>query len=63
LTLLDRYDISYVYVGDLERSTYGVTQAALDRFGKVAELVYDKSDVRIYRYFPPQQPSEVSRPE
>lgn len=55
LTLLDRYGISYVYVGDLERSKYGLTDALVDRWDRVALRVYDAGGVRVYRY-PRQSP-------
>ncbi len=50
LTLLDRYGISYVYVGDLERSKYGLSEAVVNRWDQVALRVYDAGGVRIYRY-------------
>lgn len=55
LTLLDRYGISYIYVGDLERSKYGLTDALVDRWDRVALRVYDAGGVRVYRY-PRQSP-------
>lgn len=55
LTLLDRYGISYVYVGDLERSKYGLNEAVVNRWDQVALRVYDAFGVRIYRY-PRQSP-------
>ncbi len=47
LTLLDRYDITYVYVGPLERARYPA--AGLAKFAGLLEMVYDSSAVTIYR--------------
>jgi uncharacterized membrane protein len=46
LTLMDRYDIKYVYVGPLERSHY--PPAALDKFGYIMDVVYQQGAVTIY---------------
>ena len=48
LSLLDKYDIRYVYVGGLERSTYRVTQPVLDKFESLMDVVYQQGDVTIY---------------
>jgi uncharacterized membrane protein len=45
-TLLDRYDIDYVYVGSMERSTYENLDE--QKFEIYMELVYSNDDVRIY---------------
>ena len=47
LTLLDKYDISYVYVGPVERARYPA--AGLAKFGQLMETVYDTGSVTIYR--------------
>jgi YYY domain-containing protein len=47
LTLLDKYDISYVYVGPVERKRY--SPAGLAKFAKLMEPVYDSGPVTIYR--------------
>jgi YYY domain-containing protein len=47
LTLLDRYDISYVYVGSVERERYPA--AGLDKFERIMDVVYDTGRVTIYR--------------
>jgi len=47
LTLLDKYDISYVYVGPVERARYPA--AGLAKFAQLMEIVYDSSTVTIYR--------------
>ena len=48
LTLLAKYDISFVVVGQEEHTKYGMTKAQIDKFGRVLTLVLDKDDVRIY---------------
>lgn len=47
LTLLDRYDISYVYVGPVERERYSA--AGLRKFEQFMDVVYDSGEVTIYR--------------
>ena len=47
--LLDRWQIDYLIVGDLERQTFGVTPQSEARLAQVMELVYDAEGVRIYR--------------
>jgi len=47
LTLLDKYGITYVYVGLLERSEYD--PRGLEKFGRFAETVYQNDSVVIYR--------------
>jgi len=47
LTLLDKYGISYVYVGPLERERYPA--AGLAKFAGLMETVYDTGTVTIYR--------------
>ena len=47
LTLLDKYGISYVYVGLLERSEYD--PRGLGKFGQFMETVYQNESVTIYR--------------
>jgi uncharacterized membrane protein len=46
--LLARWGIDYVYIGALERSKYGVSDATLARFDQVLTRVYDQDGVRIY---------------
>ena len=48
-SLLDKYDISYVYVGGLERRTYGITQPVLNKFDSLMDVVYQQGDVVIYQ--------------
>jgi len=47
LTLLNEYDISYVYVGALERTK--CPAAGLQKFSRLMETVYDRDGVTIYR--------------
>jgi YYY domain-containing protein len=46
-TLLNEHDITYVYVGPLERSTY--SERGLSKFAQFMEVVYDGDGVTIYR--------------
>ncbi len=46
--LLARWNVSYVYIGGLERSKFGIGEAALARFDRVLTRVYDRDGVRIY---------------
>jgi YYY domain-containing protein len=46
-TLLDAYDITYVYVGPLERSTYD--PRGLDKFSRFMAVVYQQGEVTIYK--------------
>jgi YYY domain-containing protein len=47
LTLVDKYGISYVYVGPLERARYPA--AGLAKFAGLMQVVYDSGAVTIYR--------------
>jgi len=47
LTLLDKYDISYVYVGPLERSEYD--PRGLEKFERLMDIVYQNEGVTIYK--------------
>ncbi|NIV37545.1 MAG: hypothetical protein GWN58_51445, partial [Anaerolineae bacterium] len=47
LTLLDKYDITYVYVGPLERSAYD--PRGLSKFAQLLEVVYQNDGVTIYK--------------
>jgi len=48
LTLLDKYDIKFVIVGQSEKAKYGLAKSQIDKFGKVFTLVFESGDVRIY---------------
>jgi uncharacterized membrane protein len=50
LSLLDKYSVSYVYVGPLERGRYPA--AGLAKFAGMMETVYDTGVVTIYRHYP-----------
>jgi YYY domain-containing protein len=47
LPLLEKYDVTYVYVGPLERSKYD--PRALEKFERFLEVVYQQGGVTIYR--------------
>ncbi|MFQ5611784.1 MAG: DUF2298 domain-containing protein [Anaerolineae bacterium] len=47
LTLLDKYDITYVYVGPLERERYN--PAGLSKFGRFMDVVFQQGQVTIYQ--------------
>ncbi len=47
--LLERWQIDYVVVGDLERQAYGITPQSEARFARAMDLVYDVDNTRIYR--------------
>lgn len=44
--IMDRYDIQYVYLGQLERDAYG--QAGLAKFARSMRMVYQSGGVAIY---------------
>jgi YYY domain-containing protein len=46
--LLDEYDIKYVYVGQLEKSTYNVSRPVLEKFETLMDVVYTGGEVTIY---------------
>jgi uncharacterized membrane protein len=48
LTLIDKYAINFVVVGQTERSQYGLNKSQIDKFGKVLALVFENGDLRIY---------------
>jgi uncharacterized membrane protein len=50
LTLLEKYDITYVYVGHLERGKY--SPAALAKFGRFMDVVFQQGNVIIYKRRP-----------
>jgi YYY domain-containing protein len=51
-TALSQYDVAYIYVGDLERSTYGVNGRlpGLNKFNEQLEVAYQNGSVTIYRW-------------
>ncbi len=48
LTLLDEYDITYVYVGSLERAE--LSADALRNLERLLQVVYDRDGVKIYKH-------------
>jgi len=46
--ILEQWDVDYIYIGGLERSKYGVSDASLARFDSQLKRVYDADGVRIY---------------
>jgi YYY domain-containing protein len=46
-SLLEQYEITYVYVGPVERGRYD--QRALEKFGQFMDTVYQAGDVTIYK--------------
>ncbi len=46
--ILEQWGVDYIYVGGLERSKYGISDASLVRFDTHLKRVYDLDGVRIY---------------
>jgi uncharacterized membrane protein len=51
-SILDRYGIRYIVIGDLERGTYTTESARLDegKFNQNLPLVFQNDSVVIYEY-------------
>jgi len=47
LTLLDKYDITYVYVGPQERERYNLS--GLAKFERLLDVAYQQGEVTIYQ--------------
>lgn len=47
--LLDKYNVSYVFVGQIEKDKYNLTPQSIDKFGKLGEMVFEQGSMRIYR--------------
>jgi len=47
-TLLDRYDVEYVYLGPLEQSTYQVSQPVMAKLEILMDVVFQQGEVTIY---------------
>ncbi|HEV8635544.1 MAG TPA: DUF2298 domain-containing protein, partial [Chloroflexota bacterium] len=47
--LLDKYGVTYVYVGPTERETYGRDGVSLDGFRRFMDVAYQNGGVTIYR--------------
>jgi uncharacterized membrane protein len=50
--LLAKYNVAYVFVGNIERDRYQLNQALVDKFGKLGALVFDEGSMRIYHIAP-----------
>ncbi len=50
--LLGRYGVELIYVGNLERSAYGLFGPALQKFSDRLEVAYQNNSVTIYRWLP-----------
>lgn len=46
--ILEQWSVDYLYIGDLERTKYGISDAALARFDANLKRVYDVDGVRVY---------------
>jgi uncharacterized membrane protein len=47
--LLEEYNIEYVYLGSLEKSKYNLSQAMIEKWAAIMDLVYQQGEVTIYR--------------
>ncbi len=47
--LLDKYNVAYVIVGNIERDKYQMTPTLVNKFAQVGELVFEQNSMRIYR--------------
>lgn len=50
--LLDDYGVDLIYLGNLERSTYGLNGSNLEKFADRLEVAYQNNSVTIYRWLP-----------
>jgi uncharacterized membrane protein len=48
-SILQKYGVDYVIIGQLERDKYHPVPAAIEKFGAFMDLVYDQDNTRIYR--------------
>ena len=46
-TLINKYDIEYIYIGENERNIYG--DQGINKFYKIMDLVYKESGVLIFK--------------
>lgn len=46
--ILEQWDVDYIYIGNLERNKYGISDASFARFDANLRGVYDVDGVRIY---------------
>lgn len=47
--LLDKYEVAFVVVGDIEKNKYNLAPPSIDKFGKLGEKVFEQGTMRIYR--------------
>jgi YYY domain-containing protein len=47
--VLEQYRVTHVYVGQLEREKFKLSNPLIEKFGVFMDLVYDQGGVRIYR--------------
>ncbi len=47
-TLLEQYNVRYVYVGQSEREAYQLSETQIARFGSILKLAYDQDGVKIF---------------
>ena len=52
-SLLEQYDVTFVYVGSVEREEYG--EGGLDKFAQFMKTVYQNSGVTIYQMPGPEE--------
>ena len=57
--ILEKYDVEYVYVGDLERDTYA--EVGLAKFAEMGEIVFQQGRVTIYRVETTQDEAHVQQ--
>jgi uncharacterized membrane protein len=50
LTLLDKYDVEYVYVGPVEKRKYELPPHVVERFERFLIKIYDGGGVSIYEH-------------
>ena len=46
-SLLEKYDVTYIYVGHLEREQYGMDVG--EKFGDFMDVVFENEGVTIYQ--------------
>ena len=48
-SLVEKYNIGYIYVGQLERDKYQLSPQATNKYRRFMDLVYDQDGVQIFR--------------
>jgi YYY domain-containing protein len=46
--LLNEYNVSFVFVGDIERNKYNLSAPLIEKFGKLGEKVFEQGTMRVY---------------